>query len=151
MEGSTDPTITHLSDEDCWMLLATQEVGRLGVFADHYPVVVPVNYALDGRVLVIRLGEGRTRAAAVAANVTIEVDQIDGATRSGWSVLVRGLAEEVTAAHRDDLVRRTHAAGVTPWAPGERGHVLRVIPHSVTGRRIVPGSVSWPFLDAGYL
>ena len=146
-----DPTLTHLSYDDCWLLLATQEVGRLGVLADHYPVVLPVNFALDGKVLVVRLGDGRTHAAAVSANVTFEVDQIDAATRSGWSVLVRGLAEEVTDAHREDLVARTRASGASPWAPGERGRWMRIIPHSVTGRRIVPGDLPPPFLDAGYL
>ena len=57
---------------------------------------------------------GTKLAAADHANVTFQVDEIDQRTRSGWTVLVRGLAEEVTSAHRAELVQRTHAADVQP-------------------------------------
>ena len=80
-------------------------------------------------------------AAADHANVTFEVDYIDQQTRSGWSVLVRGLAEGVTSEHRDELVERTKASGVQPWAPGHHGHWMRLISHSISGRRIVPGEL----------
>jgi hypothetical protein len=56
-------------------------------------------------------------------------------------VLVRGLAEEVTGAHRADLVARTQAVGVQPWAPGEYGSWLRIIAHGISGRRITPGQL----------
>ena len=72
-------------------------------------------------------------------------------SRSGWSVLVRGLAEEVTSAHRDELVERTKAGGVEPWAPGHRGHGMRLIPHSISGRRIVPGELPPAFEPGAYL
>ena len=150
--GRTDePSLQVLSNDECWTLLASQQVGRLAVVAGHYPLVVPVNYALDRRILVVRTGEGTLLQAASHANVAFQVDQVDPLARAGWSVLVRGLAEEVTDRHREELVERTHATGATPWAPGDRGHWLRVIPHDVTGRRIVPGELPPPFLDAGYL
>ena len=66
-------------------------------------------------------------------------------------MLVRGLAEEVTAAHRAELIERTRASGVQPWAPGEHGHWLRLIPHAITGRRIVPGELPPAFEGAGWL
>jgi nitroimidazol reductase NimA-like FMN-containing flavoprotein (pyridoxamine 5'-phosphate oxidase superfamily) len=150
--GRTDePSLQVLSNDECWTLLASQQVGRLAVVAGHYPLVVPVNYALDRRILVVRTGEGTLLQAASHANVAFQVDQVDPIARAGWSVLVRGLAEEVTDRHREELVESTHATGATPWAPGDRGHWLRVIPHDVTGRRIVPGELPPPFLDAGYL
>jgi uncharacterized protein len=100
---------------------------------------------------VMRMAEGTKLAAADHANVTFEVDEIDQQTRSGWSVLVRGLAEEVTSAHRAELIARTEATDVTPWAPGEHGHWMRLIPQAISGRRIVPGQLPPPFEDAGYL
>lgn len=145
-----EPALQALSNDECWMLLATQQVGRLAVVAGHYPLVVPVNYALDHRVVVVRTGEGTLLQAASHANVAFQVDQVDQVARAGWSVLVRGLAEEVTDRHREELVESTLATGATPWAPGDRGHWLRVIPHDVTGRRIVPGELPPAFLDAGY-
>jgi nitroimidazol reductase NimA-like FMN-containing flavoprotein (pyridoxamine 5'-phosphate oxidase superfamily) len=140
-----------LSDDECYRLLRTQQIGRLGVNAAHYPLIYPVNYAPDRSVIVMRMAEGTKLAAADHANVTFEVDEIDQQTRSGWSVLVRGLAEEVTSAHRAELIARTEATDVTPWAPGEHGHWMRLIPQAISGRRIVPGQLPPPFEDAGYL
>jgi nitroimidazol reductase NimA-like FMN-containing flavoprotein (pyridoxamine 5'-phosphate oxidase superfamily) len=122
IEDGTDPQMLVLSAEECYRLLATQQIGRLGVNAEHYPLIFPVNYALDREVIVMRMSDGTKLAAASHANVTFEVDEIDQRTRSGWSVLVRGLAEEVTSAHRADLIARTEATDVAPWAPGEHGH-----------------------------
>lgn len=80
-----------------------------------------------------------------------EVDQIDPVTQTGWSVLVRGLAEEVTDRHREELVASTHAAAGTPWAPGEHGHWIRLIPHRVTGRRLLGPALPPAVESAGYL
>jgi uncharacterized protein len=147
---ASDVTMHVIPADKCYELLGTQEIGRLGVIVEHYPLVLPVNYALDGTTLVIRTHEGTIRRAAEHASVTFEVDDIDRRTRSGWSVLVRGQAEEVGDAHRADLVARTQAAGVQPWAPGEKGHWVRIITHEISGRRIVPGEL--PGMDArGYL
>jgi uncharacterized protein len=148
--GAPDATMHVIPAEECYRLLRTQEIGRLALIAEHYPLIFPVNYALDGTTLVIRTHAGTIRRAAEHANVCFEVDEIDRRTRSGWSVLVRGQAEEVGDAHRADLVARTQAAGVQPWAPGEKGHWVRIITHEISGRRIVRGEL--PGMDArGYL
>ena len=141
MGQEREATMQVIPADECYRLLATQQIGRLGVNAEHYPLIFPVNYGLDGDVIVLRVGAGTKLAAADHANVTFEVDEIDRRTRSGWSVLVRAVAEEVGPGHRADLVARTEATGVTPWAPGEHGRWLRLIPTSVTGRRIVPGEL----------
>lgn len=137
-----------LDTEECYRLLSTQRIGRLGVNAEHYPLIFPVNYGLDRGVIVLRMNLGTKLTAADHANVTFEVDGIDERTRSGWSVLIRGLAEEVTEAHGIDLVEHTTATGVVPWAPDGHGHWLRLIPHAITGRQIVPGKLP-PIFDAG--
>jgi len=139
---SADESTMHVIPADeCYRLLGTHEIGRLGLNAEHFPMIVPVNYAMDGTTIVIRTQAGTMLAAAQHANVAFEVDEVDRRTRSGWSVLVRALAEEVGERHRDDLVARTRATGVEPWAPGERGHWLRLIPQEISGRRIVPGEL----------
>jgi nitroimidazol reductase NimA-like FMN-containing flavoprotein (pyridoxamine 5'-phosphate oxidase superfamily) len=151
MVAVAGPHLVELNRAECESLLRTQQIGRLGVNAEHYPAIFVVNYGLDQDVVVIRTHPGMKLKYADHANVTFEVDQIDEHTRSGWSVLVRGLAEEVTAGHRAELIERTHRSGVAPWAPGDYGHWLRLIPHQVTGRRIVPGHLPPPFPDAAYL
>lgn len=146
----TDNTrqLQELDLDECYRLLSTEQIGRLGVNAEHYPLIFPVNYALDGGAIVVRTAPGTTLSAADHANVTFEVDQIDRHTRTGWSVLVRGLAEELTPAHGAEIIDRTIAAGVEPWAPGEHGHWLRLIPHAVSGRRIEPGQLP-PYFEPG--
>ena len=136
-----DATLQIIPPDECYRLLGTQEVGRIGVNAEHYPLIFPVNYGLDGTTIVIRTAPGTKLTAASHANVTFEVDEIDQRSRSGWSVLVRGLAEEVAGGHSPELVARTHAADVAPWAPGDHGNWLRIIPHQISGRRIVPGEL----------
>jgi len=143
--------LEELDPDQCHALLASHQIGRLGVNAEHYPLIFVVNYGLDDDVIIIRTHPGTMLRNANHANVSFEVDDIDYRTRSGWSVLVRGLAEEVTAAHRADLVERTRSSDVQPWAPGEYGHWLRLIPHAMTGRRIAPGVLPPVFPDGAYL
>jgi nitroimidazol reductase NimA-like FMN-containing flavoprotein (pyridoxamine 5'-phosphate oxidase superfamily) len=151
MTTSNDRRLQTLSAEECERLLGTQQIGRLGVIAEHYPLIFPVNYALDRQIIVLRMDEGTKLAAANHANVTFEVDQIDQRSRTGWSVLIRGLAEEVTSSHRAKLIDRTRAAGTDPWAPGEHGHWMRLIPHAISGRRIEPGTLPPAFEPGAYL
>jgi hypothetical protein len=114
-------------------------------------LILPVNYALDGHVIVIRTGPGTKLTAAQHANVAFEVDAVDEQRGTGWSVLVLGVAEMVTDQHSPDVIRRTHTSGVEPWAPGEHPHWLRLMPKHVTGRRLVAGDSPPPFEAAGYL
>ena len=116
-----------------------------------YPLILPVNYVLDGDAVVIRTDSPKITAAADHTRVAFEVDDVDERTRSGWSVLVQALAEEVTGSRREELVERLRTAGGTPWAPGEHGHWIRLIPKVVTGRRIIPGQLPPPFEAGGYL
>jgi nitroimidazol reductase NimA-like FMN-containing flavoprotein (pyridoxamine 5'-phosphate oxidase superfamily) len=151
MSDNETAQLQHLSTNECFELLATSQIGRLGINAEHYPLIFPVNYALDHEVVIIRSGPGTKLTHASHGNVTFEVDEIDQHHRSGWSVLVRGLAEELTPHHRAALIERTKTAAVEPWAPGEHGHWLRLIPHAVSGRRLVPGELPPIFEPAAYL
>jgi nitroimidazol reductase NimA-like FMN-containing flavoprotein (pyridoxamine 5'-phosphate oxidase superfamily) len=149
--ASDGGTLEVLDTDECLRLLATQVIGRLGLPGKRFPLILPVNYKLDRGVIVIRTHPGSALTAADHANVAFEVDEIDRRTRSGWSVLVHALAEEVTDAHRAELVERTHATGVKPWAPGEHDHWLRLIPQEITGRRIVAGQLPTLLEMAAYL
>lgn len=141
----------ELSTQECWALLRAHRVGRIGVLVGGYPLVVPLNYAVEHEVLVVRTGAGAVHDAAQHANVTFEVDQLDERDRGGWSVLVRALAEEVGEDHSDDVQRRTRESGVEPWAPGQRDHWLRLIVHGVSGRHVVPTALADGPEPGGYL
>lgn len=152
MTPTGDPTLTELSSSQCYDLLQTARYGRLGLVAEHYPLIIPINYAMDGGVIVFRSGPGTKLTNAEQANVTFQVDEIDQQRHSGWTVLVRGQAEEVTAGHSDDLVERTKATGLQPWIPGTDFRWVRIIPHAIAGRRIVPGHAhDWELGTAAYM
>lgn len=143
--------LQELATDDCLVLLATAQIGRLGVIADDYPLIIPVSSNLDNGGIVLRSRSGTKLAAAQHANVTLEVDQIDPLTQTGWSVLVRGLAEEITDRHDRELVERTHAVATTPRASGDHDHWVRLIPHRITGRRLLAPALPLAFESAGYL
>ena len=147
-DGARDRAFVVLPADECRTLLATRQLGRIGLQGGTFPVILPVNYGLDGDVVVIRTDSPKITAAG---RVAFEVDDVDERTRSGWSVLVQALAEEVTGSRREELVERLRTAGGTPWAPGEHGHWIRLIPKVMTGRRIIPGQLPPPFEAGGYL
>ena len=111
-----DAAFVVLPADECRTLLATRQLGRIGLAGGSFPLILPVNYVLDGDAVVIRTDSPNITASADHTRVAFEVDDVDERTRSGWSVLVQALAEEVTGARRDELVERLRTAGGTPWA-----------------------------------
>lgn len=128
--------LATLPRDECLRLLASHEVGRLAVVEGHQPLVFPVNYVLDGDAVVIRTATGTKLYAASRAPVAFEVDDIDREHRTGWSVVVTGLAAEITDRDRPDLVQRLRETALDPWPEGEKPNLLRLPTVEMTGRRI---------------
>jgi hypothetical protein len=64
---------------------------------------------------------------------------MDAAARTGWSVLVRGEAIEVTSPAE---LARLRELRPDPWASGAKSHYVRILPAVLTGRRILtPGGM----------
>ncbi|MFH8618691.1 helix-turn-helix domain-containing protein [Streptomyces sp. NPDC017979] len=133
--GLRDAELRVLDEGECRELLATGGVGRIAVTTSEGPAVVPVNYAVSGDRIVFRTAPGTVPAAAADTEVAFEVDRIDDAFSSGWSVLVVGDAQGVTD---PELVRalEEHADDLS-WAGGDRSLWLEIVPRRVSGRRIV--------------
>ena len=129
--------LAKLTEAEAVELLGTQEVGRLVFTRWALPAVVPVNFVLRGGAIWIWTASASSMWQAVRGSVVaFEVDQLDAATRSGWSVVVLGVAELVTRPEEIDGARRH---GPEPWIPGRKEHLLRIPLKLVSGRRIVPG------------
>lgn len=126
--------IEHLSVQDCWQLLAGHALGRIGVVVERAPEIFPVNYVVDDRTIVFRTDPGtKLRGIGHAPAVCFEIDEIDVEARTGWSVLLKGQAAEITAP------RETSHAVDLPlalWTTGSKSHWIRVVPSEVTGRRL---------------
>jgi hypothetical protein len=117
----------------CLELLGSVPVGRIGLSSAALPLVLPVNFCLDGDRIVVRTGTGTTLAAASHhAVVSFEADEIDPLFHAGWSVVVTGVARPVT--DEDDLGHVVDLP-LVPW--GARGdHYVAITIDEVTGRRI---------------
>ena len=123
-----------LSEAECIRLLASTNVGRVAMTQHALPVVLPVNFALDGHGVVIRTAPGSLLAAAHNdVVVAFEADQLDPETCTGWSVLVTGTMREIATASG---VLRAQQLRLAPWVGGERHHFVRITPGLVSGRRI---------------
>ena len=129
---------SHLREiprSECLELLAEHKVGRIAFVDVDGPLMIPVNYALDGdTVLVATSAFSNLAQSATGARVAFEVDESDDYTESGWSVLVRGAAERVSY----DELPHDAVARPYPWVEGTRTFVLRITPREITGRRLVP-------------
>ena len=136
--GVVPGALEEIEEGECWRLLATQPVGRVAVIVGHYPLVFPVNYAVDGRHIFFRTGSGTKLWAIHRSNVTFEVDELDLVNRTGWSVMVRGAARELSVEHNPDLVARAEFSSAVPWAAGARDSIVRIVVDAISGRRISP-------------
>jgi nitroimidazol reductase NimA-like FMN-containing flavoprotein (pyridoxamine 5'-phosphate oxidase superfamily) len=136
--GLVPGALEEIEESECWRLLATQPVGRMAVIVGHYPLVFPVNYAVDGRHIFFRTGAGTKLWAIHRSNVTFEADELDVVNRTGWSVMVRGAARELSAEHNPDLVARAELSRAVPWAAGTKDSIVRIVADAISGRRIRP-------------
>src|SRR5215475_530350 len=90
--------VVELSRAECLELLAASRFGRLAVVSAHStPVIRPVNYVFDAssQSVVFRTGWGtKFHALLTAGKAAFEIDGVDNATKTGWSVIISGIAEE---------------------------------------------------------
>jgi nitroimidazol reductase NimA-like FMN-containing flavoprotein (pyridoxamine 5'-phosphate oxidase superfamily) len=126
----------ELSLADCLDLLDAHQVGRIGILTDAGPVIVPVNYRLV-RDADLRWIAFRTRLGGIldrtSLHVAFEIDQIDDANRTGWSVLVRGTLQHVDPDAADFRGRFDSE----PWVV-EREAWMIIQPYTIEGRRLEP-------------
>jgi nitroimidazol reductase NimA-like FMN-containing flavoprotein (pyridoxamine 5'-phosphate oxidase superfamily) len=119
---------------DCLAMLGRAQVGRVVFTVEALPAIVPVTFAvLEGAVVLRTAGSTELARAADGGVLAFEVDDVDPIGRTGWSVVVTGLAEIVTS----PVERASIEAAVTPWAPGGRDVCIRLPLTKVAGRRIV--------------
>jgi nitroimidazol reductase NimA-like FMN-containing flavoprotein (pyridoxamine 5'-phosphate oxidase superfamily) len=129
-------TLLELSRADGLRLIASVPVGRL-VFTQHaLPAIRPVNHIVEDDMLVIGLTAGSPIAASARGGIVVayEADSLDVTERSGWSVVVVGVARLETDAttvlrYRDQL---------RPWLSGAMADILTISSELVTGYRLAP-------------
>ncbi|HET6915825.1 MAG TPA: pyridoxamine 5'-phosphate oxidase family protein [Acidimicrobiales bacterium] len=130
-----DPIVHEIPQAECLELLRTTAVGRVGGTVDGHPFVLPVNYAVDGDHVVFKTAAGTKLSGSTFARVAFEIDGFDARDRTGWSVVVEGVATDIS-----DMVdsgsARLRQLDLQPWFPGEKSHWVAIQPESITGRRV---------------
>ena len=135
----TDPisrasfSAVELGREECLRLLREAPIGRVVLSVDCLPTALPVNICVLDDGVVFATNEGSKLEAAVKGHVvSVEVDNIDTCYRTGWSVVVTGVADLVTDRHQfEDARTQLH-----PWAPGPHPFFVKVPSTLITGRRL---------------
>jgi len=123
-----------LSEEACLQLLTENTLGRLAFAIAGQPEIFPVNYAMYGDVIVLQTAPGTKLRHVPHRRVAFEIDGLDQAAGRAWSVVVKGLAEDITT-RIDPFSQARRAIAVDTWAPGERKHRLAIYPAHLSGRR----------------
>ena len=130
----TPPRLWALSRPECLELLAGGSIGRLGLSIGALPVILPVNYVLVHESLMFRTVHGtKLDAATRNAVVAFEVDEFESDGSAGWSVLVRGIASEITDRH---LLAQARSRPLSSWAlDGLADHYVLIGTDEITRRR----------------
>lgn len=132
MESTRGGRLAELRPYDCWALLAGVQVGRVAWCRPEGPGVVPVNLAvLHGSLWFRTTNESALLRECRGQRVAVEVDELDLEARSGWSVVVVGVAEVVDP---DDAPQELHL--LETWPAGDRSAYVRVETLEVSGRRL---------------
>ena len=95
-----------------------------------------MNFRLVAEEVLFRTSVG-TKLDAATCNrvVAFEADGLDALSHTGWSVVVTGLAREVTdEAELADLDPST----IPRWTPVDSARVVAISTEMVTGRRLSP-------------
>lgn len=123
-----------LDIHECVRLLHEGAIGCLGLQSTGAPKLRPVNYVIDGRLIVIRTGSGQILdAGRDGLPASFQISGINALEHTGWSVLVSGkLCQLESDAHNLALPLR-------PWASGQKDCFVGLSLESVSGRRIPPG------------
>lgn len=123
-----------IDEEECFALLQTTTVGRVGFVNRGRIEIIPVNYRLHGRELLLRTrADGALAGLPDQPDVAFEVDHHDDLAGTAWNVLLSGHVEVMPTEQVDAV---PPAERVLPWAGGERTLWLRYTADRVSGRRV---------------
>jgi nitroimidazol reductase NimA-like FMN-containing flavoprotein (pyridoxamine 5'-phosphate oxidase superfamily) len=130
---------TVLSFDECLRRLREVPVGRLGLRSGGDIVMLPVNHFVSGTTVSFRTDWGsKLEALPNGAPVSFEADDFDEASRTGWSVLVKGVVEWIEDGTESEALDRTAPVS---WLPATADAVwVRIWPEEVTGRELTPPS-----------
>ena len=127
--------VTVLTEDECWQLLAAEQLGRLATSVAGQPEIFPVNFACRPPTILIRTAEGtKLLSTVINERVAFEVDA--HTATGGWSVVVKGRVYLLSTAAEEELAQRW---ALRSWLPTLKQRYVRIDGTHITGRRFVFG------------
>ncbi|MFE6861379.1 pyridoxamine 5'-phosphate oxidase family protein [Nocardia sp. NPDC057668] len=133
MVGDGVRKLRELSAADSLKRLAGAQYGRICFSRRGVPIIRPVNHIVELDAVVVRAHLGASLLRGDGQVVAYEADDFDEQTRSGWSVIVTGVARVVT--DREQV--RRYVTLLDPWVNMPSDHVIRIETEVVTGLELV--------------
>ena len=125
----------ELTPQECQERLASAAMGRVAWSAGGLQYILPVSYAMHVGNVVFRTSPyGALAHLKHRTNVAFEIDQVDQAAGTGWSVVVQGSADGVALSQ--ELVALWARSDIVPWAPGTRNVFIAIVPQIISGRTV---------------
>lgn len=128
-------TFTHLDAAECWRLMGEHGVGRVVFLGDTWPRIVPTTYdAVSGTAYFRAPVYGELARRVAGHTASLQMDDIDPGTLTGWSVLMTGTAHRVEDA--------ATVASLWPlgrpdaWFPGKETQWIALPVDTVRGQRV---------------
>jgi hypothetical protein len=131
-----DVRLERLSRYDCWQLLSdvagSDAIARIVWSGPDGMAIVPMNFTVaDGIIWFQTASDSSLARESSDQKVLVEVDQIDPASHTGWSVVVSGVATCLPSEQDPGLL-----GDLQVWPQGPRDLLLKVEPQELTGRRL---------------
>lgn len=127
--------LVELTTQECWALLAGEEIARVALATPVGPRILPVNFTVHDGDLYFRTKPYTTLGAyGRDGELAAEVDFIDRSARCGWSVQVTGRGSMII---EPEELRQVRAGwDPQPWADGQRYLYIRLSVRDISGRRL---------------
>ncbi|MFS0883842.1 pyridoxamine 5'-phosphate oxidase family protein [Aeromicrobium sp. 179-A 4D2 NHS] len=124
-------TIQELGEDDCRELLGVGRFARVAFRRDGRLELLPVNYAYDAGIILIRTTAHSGLATIVGNEFVLEADHHDDTYQTGWSVTVRGTAQLASQEQIDSFGSRMPNS----WAGGDDPIHVAISADELSGRR----------------
>jgi nitroimidazol reductase NimA-like FMN-containing flavoprotein (pyridoxamine 5'-phosphate oxidase superfamily) len=127
--------LESLGTSQCWQLVADRGVGRVAFMGDTRLRIVPTRYDAEGHTAYFRaLTFGELARGGHDRHMSLQVDDVDHESFTGWSVLMSGMAHRVEdAATIASLwsLGRPH-----PWVSGPETQWIALVVDTIEGQRV---------------
>ncbi len=134
MSDQEQPQLETLTREECLELLQRSVIGRIGYVADGLAIIVPVNFTmLDGDIVFCTARGRKLSWLNLRGRLSFQADESTPADHEGWSVLVHGVAREVTDPGELAALRRRPQRS---WLRSPEEHWVRIDVESISGRAL---------------